>query len=101
MSGCNKLSDSVCLSFHTQIRATCVCLRLKYSCNCKIDSSLKHSTLVQFKSSPWSGTRLYINDLMEKVINLQGFISLEEINLPRPLRSTIYSLTRNSCISFS
>ena len=37
--------------------------------------------------------------IVGKVSNLQRFISLEEINISRLLRNSIFILTRNSCIS--
>ena len=53
-------------------------------------------------SSSWTGTRLYINGLcvtaIERVTNLQGFISLEEINLFRLLRKTNFISITNSYI---
>ena len=54
-------------------------------------------------SSSRTATRLYINDLcataIEKVTNLQGFISLDEINVFMLLRNTNFISVRNSYIS--
>ena len=85
----------VLFCFYLQsITTTRAYLRLVYSCNCRqsrIQGSLK------------AGTRLYITGLFAtiegKVSNLQRFISLEEINIYRHLRNSIFILIRNSCIS--
>ena len=57
----------------------------------------------RIQSSPKAGTWLYITGLfvtiVGKVSNLQRFIFLEEINISRLLRNSIFILTRNSCIS--
>ena len=54
-------------------------------------------------SSSGTGTRLFINGLcvtaIEKVTNLQGFISLEEIKLFRLMRNANFISVRNPYIS--
>ena len=81
----NKFTISVAgiCCFSESQKATCVCLRLVYSCNCRVESK------VVLKAGTW----LYIDDLFAtiigKVSNLQRF---------RLLRNSIFILTRNSCI---
>ena len=54
-------------------------------------------------NNPGTGTRLYITSLYvtEKVINLQGFISIEEIKLVMLLRNSNFLLVRNPYRSIS
>ena len=68
-----SVAGDFCLS--QSKKATCVCLRLVYSCNCRVES----------KAVLKLGTRFYIDyvfaTIIGKVSDLQRFISLEEINI--------------------
>ena len=81
-----------CLFAYLQsIKTTRAHLKRVYSCNCRQS---------RIQSSPNPGTRLYRTGLFATIVGkvscLQRFISLEEINISRLLRNSIFILTRNS-----
>ena len=62
------------------------------------ECSIVQLVIPQSSSGTGTGSHLCVT-ATGTVANLQGLISLEEINHPRPLENSIFISTRISCIS--